>query len=96
MLDDIEAVVGAVRAGSAARAILKVILECGSLGEANTAVRQQRIAEGCVLSVRTAERSIERCSAAEYPPRALRITVRFALAAGHMLPRRLSVLVFIL
>lgn len=51
VLDDIEAVVGAVRAGSAARGILKVILECGSLGEANTAVRQQRIAEGCVLSV---------------------------------------------
>jgi hypothetical protein len=39
---------------------------------------------------------MERCSVAEYPLRALRITVRFALAAGHMLPRRLSVLVFIL
>lgn len=50
VLDDIEAVSGAVRAGSAGNAILKVILECGSLGEKGSLVRKQRIADGCVLS----------------------------------------------
>ena len=94
MLDDIEAVVGAVRAGSAARAILKVILECGSLGEANTAVRQQRIAEGCVLSVRTLNdgallrRGVSAARTAHH--RSFRTRCRAHAA------RRLSVLVFIL